>query len=309
MAKQVTITAGIGLTAGLAALLGGAQSAKFGCWKERKHSTLKKRSHQHTLQGSGADPHACVASVSAHSCASELVSMAGAVAVGAAHFAGSTKALAEEGIDPRVRLRALPMAVSADQRSFAFFTRQDCSGFTLETVRAACLALPCTAAILHAMRRHKLLCVGTDGRVPVTHDRGTMDKFGPMGGTYCFWYQQALSCCSRKLTVRAMGAMQFRALAISTGACAAVGVAAFAGMRAGLPVRSEARVSSWSQAVDLARQERVSSSSQILATPRTGSRSRSRAQRHSETPTDETRVAAEWLLCNRRWCRGSSGRA
>ena len=37
---------------------------------------------------------------------------AGAVAVGAAHYQGSAKALAEEGIDPRVRLRAIPMAVS-----------------------------------------------------------------------------------------------------------------------------------------------------------------------------------------------------
>ena len=32
--------------------------------------------------------------------------------MGAAHYMGSTKALAEEGIDPRVRLRAIPMAVS-----------------------------------------------------------------------------------------------------------------------------------------------------------------------------------------------------
>ena len=43
---------------------------------------------------------------------------AGAVAVGAAHYAGSTKALAEEGIDPRMRLRAIPMAVSFNRPSF-----------------------------------------------------------------------------------------------------------------------------------------------------------------------------------------------
>ena len=32
--------------------------------------------------------------------------------MGAAHYKGSARALAEEGIDPRVRLRAIPMAVS-----------------------------------------------------------------------------------------------------------------------------------------------------------------------------------------------------
>ena len=42
--------------------------------------------------------------------------------MGGAHFAASTKALAEEGIDPRVRLRAVPMAVSADLRPFVLTT-------------------------------------------------------------------------------------------------------------------------------------------------------------------------------------------
>ena len=41
----------------------------------------------------------------------DLRTRAGALAVGAAHYMGSTKALAEEGIDPRIRLRAVPVAV------------------------------------------------------------------------------------------------------------------------------------------------------------------------------------------------------
>ena len=38
--------------------------------------------------------------------------LAGAVLAGAAHYGGSARGLREEGIDPRVRLKAIPMAVS-----------------------------------------------------------------------------------------------------------------------------------------------------------------------------------------------------
>ena len=41
-----------------------------------------------------------------------LPSYAGFVLAGGAHYAGSASGLREEGIDPRVRLKALPMAVS-----------------------------------------------------------------------------------------------------------------------------------------------------------------------------------------------------
>ena len=47
-------------------------------------------------------------------------------------------------------------------------------------------------------------------------------------------------------------------LAVSTAVCGVLGVAGFVALHAGLPVRSESRVSSWQDAVALARRERVS---------------------------------------------------
>ena len=55
-----------------------------------------------------------------------------------------------------------------------------------------------------------------------------------------------------------MSAAQFQALAISTAFCGAAGIAGFIGLHAGLRVRSESRVSSWQDAIALARRERVS---------------------------------------------------
>ena len=45
-------------------------------------------------------------------CATRALCRAGAVLAGAGHYAGSARGLREEGIDPRVRLKAVPMAVS-----------------------------------------------------------------------------------------------------------------------------------------------------------------------------------------------------
>ena len=54
--------------------------------------------------------------------------------------------------------------------------------------------------------------------------------------------------------------MQFQALAVSTVVCGVLGVAGFVALHAGLPVRSESQVSSWQDAVAMARRERVSPS-------------------------------------------------
>ena len=91
-ARVITITTGTGLAAGVAAFLGGAQLATApslsACHAAAMHARIAWSSHPFAVP-----------------------SRAGAAAVGVAHYMGSTKALAEEGIDPRVRLRAIPMAV------------------------------------------------------------------------------------------------------------------------------------------------------------------------------------------------------
>jgi len=138
--------------------------------------------------------------------------------VGAAHYKGSAKALAEEGIDPRVRLRAIPMAVS----------------FTMRGVPHIPLAYSFLAGEVLVRQRHYAAIMAREPVLLI-----------------------AMRCV----------AMQFRALAVSTAACGVLGVAGFVALHAGLPVRSESRVSSWQDAVALARRERVSLRSQMHVAP------------------------------------------